>query len=624
MEIPSKKLIFAYKYISNMKRILFIAITMLLPLAVFAQTAEECFKKGSNYYVGKNGVSQNDTEAAKWYRKAAEKGHIKAQYYLAQFYSSGKGVTKDSTEALKWYRKAAEQGDIYAQHDLACFYYNGEGVTKDYAEAVKWFRKSAERGDNYSQQSLGNCYYYGEGVTKDYSEAVKWYRKAAVEGEIRFSQYMLGICYYYGEGVTKDYTEAVKWYQKAAERGYSAAQNNLGYMYQMGYGVEKDYKMAKQWYEKAIIQDNPHAMEGMGELYEYGYGVTQNYQTAKEWYKKALAKKDISAAKEGLARVEKIISEQSKSSDSWDKERENLVSQSNQQQKPKEEPKKQETTTTNNVSPRQQTVTTTIVMPDVDKDIPLTTVKNPNLLAVIIGNEKYSKLPDVPYAENDAKMFKEYCEKTLGAREKNIRYLPNAGYVDIRDAVNWLKEGANSYSGDACVIFYYAGHGLPDPNTGSQYLLPADVDGKYLDLTVSLQKLYDDLGKMPARSVTVFLDACFSGTNRDNNMVAANSGARLAFTKSKTGTPTGKTVIFSAPQDDQTAHPYKDRKHGFFTYFLLKKLQESQGNATLGEIADYVTKNVKRAVFDEIQFSQTPSVKPSGNFANDWRNIRLK
>ena len=525
-----------------MKRILFIAITMLLPLAVFAQTAEECYNKGKSFN------DQKDyTKAMEWYLKAANQGHAQAQVMIGWYYKNGYAVEANTDKALDWYLKAAKQG--YAQ-----------------------------------------------------------------------AQYLAGAVY----NDRKDYTNAAKWYQKAADQDHASAQINLGALYNNGQGVAQDFKKAVEWYQKSAYQGNVYAQNNLGWMYEKGRGVPQDFVKAAEWYERA-ANKDYALAKKNLARIQEFLpKDYQKQVQQVPSEQNKSIAQNNVSKVQTQAKKTEEPAITSSNTPRQQTVTTTIVMPDVDKDIPLTTVKNPNLLAVIIGNEKYSKLPDVPYAENDAKMFKEYCEKTLGAREKNIRYLPNAGYVDIRDAVNWLKEGANSYSGDACVIFYYAGHGLPDPNTGSQYLLPADVDGKYLDLTVSLQKLYDDLGKMPARSVTVFLDACFSGTNRDNNMVAANSGARLAFTKSKTGTPTGKTVIFSATQDDQTAHPYKDRKHGFFTYFLLKKLQESQGNATLGEIADYVTKNVKRAVFDEIQFSQTPSVKPSGNFANDWRNIRLK
>ena len=583
------------------KFLFFLFISLSLPMISPAQntniTAEEAKKKGNEYYDNKI-----YKEAVKWYRIAADQGNANAQYNLGLMYYNGYGLTKDYVEAVKWYRKAADQGNAKAQHNLGYMYYNGIGVKKDYVEAAKWYRKAAEQGNAKSQHNLGYMYSNGYGVTQDYAEALKWYRKAA-DQENASSMSSIGYLYDKGNGVSQDYSEALKWYQKAAEQGNAMSMNNIGF------------------------------------LYEKGNGVTQNYQTAKEWYQKALIKDpNLELAKTNLANIEKKIAEQfgSNNNDAQNSTSSTLPkastkvtianvdknNYSNKQQTATNNTEK--SATKNNETPRQQTVSTTIMMPDVDKDIPLATVKNPNILAVIIGNEKYSKLPDVPYAENDAKMFKEYCEKTLGVTEKHIRYLPNAGYVDIRGAMNWLKTGTNSLSGDASVIFYYAGHGLPDPNTRAQYILPVDVDGKDLDLTISLQKLYDDMGQMPAKSVTVFLDACFSGTNRDNNMVAANSGARLALTKSKIGTPKGKTVIFSATEDDQTAHPFKDRKHGFFTYFLLRKLQESKGTATLGEIADYVTKSVKRAVFDEIQVSQTPSVKPSGNFANDWRQMKLK
>ena len=54
------------------------------------------------------------------------------------------GVAEDEEEAVKWYRKAAEQGYAIAQLKLADCYYHGNGVTKNYAEAVEWYRESAE------------------------------------------------------------------------------------------------------------------------------------------------------------------------------------------------------------------------------------------------------------------------------------------------------------------------------------------------------------------------------------------------------------------------------------------------------------------------------------------------
>ena len=61
------------------------------------------------------------TEAVKWYRKAADQGHARAQYFLGSCYDYGTGVGEDDAEAVKWYRKAAEQGDETAKEMLKWF-----------------------------------------------------------------------------------------------------------------------------------------------------------------------------------------------------------------------------------------------------------------------------------------------------------------------------------------------------------------------------------------------------------------------------------------------------------------------------------------------------------------------
>ena len=216
-------------------------------------------------------------EARKWYfhglterylpvfQELSNKGYAEAQYYLGYCYYNGKGVTQDYTEAVKWYRKAAEQGNATAQCNLGYCYYSGEGVTQDYAEAVKWFRKAAEQGNAQAQCNLGYCYKYGEGVTQDYTEAVKWYRKAAEQGNAK-AQCYLGYCYYSGEGVTQDYTEAVKWFRKSAEQGNVTAQCNLGCCYEKGIGVSKDEEKAVEWYTKAANQGDADAQKAIERL----------------------------------------------------------------------------------------------------------------------------------------------------------------------------------------------------------------------------------------------------------------------------------------------------------------------------------------------------------------------
>jgi TPR repeat protein len=142
----------------------------LVKLWAGQRSPEAQFNLGFMYYKGE-GVSQNYPEATKWLRKAAEQGHVKAQFLL-------------SSIVAKWLRKAADQGDGYSQANLGHMYYGGLyygglGVPQDYSEAAKWYRKAADQGIASAQTNLGAMYDKGEGVAQDYAEAAKWYRKAA-------------------------------------------------------------------------------------------------------------------------------------------------------------------------------------------------------------------------------------------------------------------------------------------------------------------------------------------------------------------------------------------------------------------------------------------------------------
>ena len=177
-----------------------------------------------------NGIGEdtkkNYTEAVKWYKRAAEQGHVKAQHYLGRLYEDGNGVSKDLSEALRWYKKAADQGYDHAQWYLGLCYHEGKGVSEDLSEAVRWYKKSADQGYKLGQCWLGLCYYNGRGVSKNLTEAVSWFKKAADQG-YDYAQYLLGECYENGKGVSQDINEAIKWYKKAADQGDADAKAAL-------------------------------------------------------------------------------------------------------------------------------------------------------------------------------------------------------------------------------------------------------------------------------------------------------------------------------------------------------------------------------------------------------------
>lgn len=256
----------------------------------------------------------------------------------------------------------------------------------------------------------------------------------------------------------------------------------------------------------------------------------------------------------------------------------------------------------------------------VDENIPETNRKSSNTFAVIIANENYQSVASVPYALNDGNIFREYCIKTLGVPEKQIKYVPNATGNQIKAQVNWLQDITEAFE-NANVIFYYAGHGIPDESSRTAYLLPVDGIGTDVTTGYKLDNLYAVLGNLPVENVTVFMDACFSGSKREEGMLASARGVAI---KAKSGQPQGKMVVFSAAQGDETAYPNKEEHHGMFTFYLLKKLQDTRGDVTLQELGDYIIKNVKQQSILLNGKSQTPCVTASPAIGGAWREWKLK
>ena len=258
---------------------------------------------------------------------------------------------------------------------------------------------------------------------------------------------------------------------------------------------------------------------------------------------------------------------------------------------------------------------------DVDKDIPETTVKQDKTFAFIICNENYPKAP-VPYALNDGRMFREYCLKTLGLPQENVTLYEDATFANIIQAIEKMKQTAKVYDGEASLIVYYAGHGYPDEKKNTAYLLP--IDGSAQNITTSgysLANLYKELSLMKVLSSVVFLDACFSGAKREDQMLVS---ARSVAIKVKEDVPQGKVLVFSAAQGDETAYQYEAKHHGLFTYCLLKTLQTTGGDVDMGSLTDRVIKQVKRQSVVINNKLQTPTVIPSQALMNNWQTMKLK
>jgi hypothetical protein len=263
---------------------------------------------------------------------------------------------------------------------------------------------------------------------------------------------------------------------------------------------------------------------------------------------------------------------------------------------------------------------------DVDKNIPFNSMDKNNTYALIIGNEDYysyqtglSREINVDFALSDARTFKEYCSKTLGIPEKQIMLLTNATTGKMNQGIAWLSNLAKVDYGKAELIFYYSGHGLPDEITKEAYLIPVDVSGSNLTEGIKLADVYNKLSEYPAQKVTVFLDACFSGGARNQGLIAQKS----VKVKPKENLITGNMVVFTSSTGEESSGVYREKQHGYMTYYLLKKLQETKGDITYGELANYITEKVKKETA-LIGKTQTPQVNYSPAVESEWSGWMIK
>ncbi len=218
---------------------------------------------------------------------------------------------------------------------------------------------------------------------------------------------------------------------------------------------------------------------------------------------------------------------------------------------------------------------------------------NDNAVALIIGVSDYKRTSaKAIYADKDARTFYDYALLKLGIPEENIKELinENADETEMLLAVQtWLSRSVKQDQTDVYVFF--AGHGLASDDGEQMYLLPYDGSPKLLDRTAILRdELFSDIASANPRSVTVFLDTCYSGSTRGSEMLIA---ARPILLKAKeSAVPEGFTV-FTAAAGDETAKPLEEAKHGMFSYFLMKGMEgdaDTNGDKqiTAGELHAYV------------------------------------
>ena len=236
------------------------------------------------------------------------------------------------------------------------------------------------------------------------------------------------------------------------------------------------------------------------------------------------------------------------------------------------------------------------------------TAPRPDDIAVIIGNADYTKegkdIPDVAPAYADAEGFKRYATQALGVREGNIIFIRDATQANMISVFgsetnhegrlfNWVMPGQSN------VYVYYSGHGAPGDAGGESYLVPVDADAATIELNgYSLRTLYANLSRIPARSITVVLEACFSGASPGGSVI---SNASPVYLRPKPARVPPNLTVIAAGAANQIASWERDKSHGLFTKYFLKGVSGEadaapygNGNGTVGwdELGAYLRRTL--------------------------------
>jgi len=245
----------------------------------------------------------------------------------------------------------------------------------------------------------------------------------------------------------------------------------------------------------------------------------------------------------------------------------------------------------------------------------------PDAVGVVISVSQYQDVPGVEFAAEDGRAVKEYLVRAFGYDERNIIYLENPTKADLEmvfgvrgkpeaQLFKWVKPGKSD------VFVYYTGHGAPDLKTKEAYLVPADANPSYVEFQgYPLSTFYDNLSKVPARSMTVVLEACFSGAF-EKGMLIQNASPLVVAVEPEAKEVPDNVVLMASSSGSQVSSWYPEKRHSLFTYYLLDGLRgkadaDRDKVVTVAELQKYVGDNVSYLAGRLHNRDQTPVVRGS-------------
>ena len=250
--------------------------------------------------------------------------------------------------------------------------------------------------------------------------------------------------------------------------------------------------------------------------------------------------------------------------------------------------------------------------------ISLTNQPDNNKYALVIGNEDYNSYKlgasyevNVDHAVQDASVFAEYAKDYMGVPEENIILLRNATYAQMNFNLKKVMTMCQINKGQVELYIFYAGHGQHDVDSKETYLIPVDVSIAAPTSGIKLDDIYAGLSTCGAKRSMVFMDACYSGIGRG------------IVIKPKQAPVNGNVVVFTATSSSQRSMPYTEKKHGLFTYYLLKTIKEANGNINMIDLYENVKKEVVKNSIWINNSEQTPELINGEGIESGWKEWNI-
>lgn len=324
-----------------------------------------------------------------------------------------------------------------------------------------------------------------------------------------------------------------------------------------------------------------------------------------------------------------------------------------------------------NLEERNSSLSQIIRMSDLEKNLPVGNEKNDSTYVCIIATGAFRSTAEEDFFydrryEEDAELFKKYCEDILNINQTHIIFYKNAHSEDIKTSLISIKDSSTKHNGKINIIFYIAAiesgkafhydyldgvfdnislgyYGDEDKNYINDTVLWM-IDKEYNKVCYSLKWLYDELHNINAKQIVCFMDikrasssnrffythgeelqedlSAWIKDNPQNKKIP-----RTIYIKPKENDTIqdikSNVVVFLSSKEKETSYEMPYEEHGMFAYYLMKKIKQSKGTMTLGDLYEYISFNVKQSAKDLLGKTQTPTVitYPDKNY--NWKDLKL-